>query len=361
MFILGTRPEVIKLAPLIKVARTYGLKTTTVHTGQHSDLAADAFRTFKLKPDLKLKVMSPNQSLSRLTQKLISKTEKVVSLLKPDMIIVQGDTTSVLVGALIAFYHQIPIAHIEAGLRTQNKREPFPEEINRRLVSHLSDLHFCPTQLAAENLISEGVSKKNIFIVGNTGIDAQQYILRNQKTSQLVKQLLKKKKKLILLTTHRRENFGQPLINICTGIKKIIRNHKDLIIVCPIHPNPNVSLVIRKRLKHPRIVLTDPLNFTALTQLLDNTYLVITDSGGLQEEAPSLGKPVVILRNTTERPEVVANKIGFLAGTDPDKIFEITNKLLRDKIFYKKTAVKKMLFGDGTTSEKIVKQILKYI
>jgi len=364
LFILGTRPECIKLAPLIKEFQREGNFVVKVcSTNQHNEMLNQVLNFFKIHPDFCLNIFKSNQSLFYVTYSILKKIEPVFNKFKPDMIFIQGDTTTAFVGALSGFYKKIKIAHIEAGLRSYNKYSPFPEEINRVLISHLADYHFAPTLRAKENLIKEGI-KDNIFVVGNTVIDAlllSLEIIKEQGEEKYYNlfNFIDFSKKIILVTQHRRENFGFKLKNICYSLKEIAQIFQDVEIVFPVHLNPNVRQVVYEILKdQDRIHLIEPLNYSELIWLMSKSYLIITDSGGIQEEAPSLRKPVLITREVTERVEVVEQGSAILVGTDSEKIVSTAAKLLSNEHEYKKmTSNMKNPYGDGTTSKKILEII----
>jgi UDP-N-acetylglucosamine 2-epimerase (non-hydrolysing) len=285
--------------------------------------------------------------------------QKVIEIEKPSIILVQGDTTTTFAASLAAFYHKIKIGHVEAGLRTKNKYSPFPEEMNRTLVSCLADIHFAPTEWARENLLTEGIDPKNIFVTGNTVIDALLWIL--EKNSEVDLGVNLDNKKTILLTAHRRENFGRPLQNICEALKILIDGNSSIQIVYPVHPNPNIRDVVIKKLGEiDRIHLIEPLDYMHFVHLINRSYLILTDSGGIQEEAPSLGKPVLVLRNETERPEGIQAGTVKIVGTEIDRIVESVEKLLSDHTEYEKMAKASNPYGDGHSSDRIVSIVLSY-
>ena len=367
LFIFGTRPEAIKLAPLIwefrKYSNEYDIKVCI--TAQHREMLDQVMKFFKLEPDFDLNIMKPNQSLFYLTSSLILKIENVLRDFNPDLVIVQGDTTTTLVGALAAFYNKSKIAHIEAGLRSSNKYSPFPEEINRKLTGHMADYHFAPTEKSKLNLYKEGITK-NIWVVGNTAIDSLFLgldLIKKEGEDPYCNYFnyLDFSKKIILVTSHRRENFGEPLRNVCQAIKEISEEFKDIEFVFPVHLNPNVRKSVNEILKgKERIHLVDPLPYPLLIWLMNKSYLVLTDSGGIQEEAPSLGKPVLVLRNVTERIEGIEAGTAKLVGTDKEKIKSSVKYLLENKEAYLKMSKAVNPYGDGKASKRIVK-ILKEI
>lgn len=363
-FVFGTRPEAIKLAPLIlKTKQDSLLDVCICVTGQHDEMLRQVLDFFKIVPNYNLKIMQVNQSLYDVTANIIKSLEKIITLEKPSLILVQGDTTTAFVGALASFYQKIPVAHIEAGLRSHNKYSPFPEEINRVLVGHLADYHFAPTIKAKENLLNEGINENGIYVVGNTVIDALFLTLENIKNQEdkFLKYFdwLNIKKPMILMTCHRRESFGEPFKNICLALKEIVRN-SNLEIVYPVHLNPNVRKPIFEILNGcENIHLIEPVPYPHLVWLMKKSYLVLTDSGGIQEEAPSLGKPVLVMRNVTERVEGIEAGTCKLIGSKKEDIIKGVTHLLTDSIEYKKMAKATNPYGDGKSSERIIDIIKK--
>jgi len=365
LFIFGTRPEAIKLAPLIKVfSGDFNFDVKICSTGQHKEMLYQVLRFFDITPNYELNVMTENQTLFRLTSEIIKNLSLVLEKEKPDLIFVQGDTTTTFLGALAGFYKKTKVAHVEAGLRSNNKYSPFPEEINRVLTSHIADYHFAPTNKAKENLLKEGIPEEKIWVVGNTVIDALLMAREMVKKSdgQFYKffSFLDFSKKIILVTIHRRESFGQPFRNICIALKEIAREmEKEVEIVYPVHLNPNVRKPVFEILSGVKNVhLIDPIDYPHLVWLMDKSYLVLTDSGGIQEEAPSMGKPVLVLREVTERQEGIEAGTAKLVGTDKKRIIESTLELLTNMQKYEKMAKAINPYGDGNASLKIVK-ILK--
>lgn len=361
LIVFGTRPEIIKMAPVIKELKKYPrFKVSICVTAQHRELLDDLLKLFEIEPHYDLNIMRKNQSLFEVTTKSLMRIKRVLGGENPDLVVVQGDTTTAFAISLAAFYLKIAVAHIEAGLRTGDKYKPFPEEVNRRLISSLADLHFAPTQKAKENLLKEGINEKNIYVTGNTVIDALLWVLnkikKNQKKINLNFSFLKpKSKKLILVTAHRRESFGIPLKNICLALKKLVERNKDIMIVYPVHPNPNVRETVKKILaKINRIELISPLDYAPFVYIMSKAYLILTDSGGIQEEASSLGKPVLVMRDTTERQEAIEAGVSELIGTDTEKIVRSVEALLDDEEKYKNMARKCRPFGDGKAARKIV-------
>lgn len=364
LFVFGTRPEAIKMAPLIKAFkddRNFSVKVGI--TAQHREMLDQVLAFFDITADYDLDIMVPNQTLHALTSNLILRiTNEILLKEKFDLIFVQGDTTTVLAASLAAFYQKIKIAHIEAGLRSHDMLSPFPEEANRVLTSKLASFHFCPTEQALINLAGENITD-NVFVVGNTVIDALFAGLEKIKFTD--EALLYKTfsdidftKTILLVTCHRRENFGQPFLEICNALLTIADNNPDIQIVYPVHPNPNVKTIAYKMLQRENIKLTRPLDYHELIWMMHKSNIILTDSGGIQEEAPSLGKPVLVLREVTERTEGVSAGTAILVGSDKDKIVSETEKLLRDSAYYIKIATASNPYGDGKTSKKIKDIIL---
>jgi UDP-N-acetylglucosamine 2-epimerase (non-hydrolysing) len=365
MLVFGTRPEAIKLAPIIIGLRDHPeIKTIVCVTGQHRSMLDQVLDNFNITPDIDLELMKENQSLSELTGKVINKLTTVFQEYRPDLIIVQGDTTTVFGAALAAFYVKIPVAHVEAGLRTGDLSSPWPEEGNRLLTTRLSSLHFAPTKWAARNLLKESVSKENIYITGNTVIDALFYTLNKEKhTRRVLEPKLKEifdlpsENKIVLITGHRRENFGLGFENICNAIKELSLNFPDVHFVYPVHLNPMVQEVVERLLGNKinsNVHLLEPLKYNDFILLMNRSYIILTDSGGIQEEAPSLGKPVLVMRDKTERPEAISGGISKLVGTKINKIVSETSTLINDKIAYDKISNKTNPFGNGKSAEKII-------
>lgn len=358
--VLGTRPEAIKFAILLKkLQKLENIKTKIILTGQHRESVKEIFKLFELEEDINFKIMKHQQSLSYITREVLFKLEEEFKNNNPDLILVQGDTSSAFAASLAAFYQKIPIAHIEAGLRTNNLYNPYPEEANRRLISQLSTLNFAPTEACANNLRKEGV-KSIIKITGNTVIDALLYIEKNE--IDKIKHKEYNSKEFILVTIHRRENWGAPLVDISKGLLLILKEHQELNIVIPMHPNKIVRDVLIKFLgNHRRVILLEPLNYVDFIFAIKNSKLIMTDSGGLQEEAPSFGKPVLILRETTERVEALEAGTAKLIGTNQVKIFKETTKLLKNKNEYINMSKKINPFGDGFATNKIIESILLFL
>ena len=358
LVVLGTRPEAIKLAPVIDaLKRSRQLQPVVCLTGQHQELIAPFIKIFGLKPAYDLRVMRPDQSLFQLTGSVLARLRKVLEAEKPDCLLIQGDTTSAMAASLAAFYLKIKIGHVEAGLRTADKYNPFPEEINRRLVSHLTDFHFAPTEWAKKNLLSEGISPAAIFVTGNPVVDALNMILKRTRGVKVLPDLkLMPGCKLIVVTAHRRESFGKGLENICQALINIVERDSQAEIIYPVHPNPNVRAAAYKYLKNrERIHLVEPLDYISFVHLMRKATLILTDSGGIQEEAPSLGKPVVVMRKITERPEAIEAGVARLAGADAEKITRQALWLLKkkDEPDFRRNLKKRNPFGDGKAGLRI--------
>jgi len=359
MFVFGTRPEAIKMAPVITELRKYQdmLEPVIVVTGQHRQMLDQVLRIFKIKSDYDLGIMEQSQSLTGIVTKSLTGLEEIVIRERPDMILVQGDTSTAFAAGLTAFYHKIPLGHIEAGLRTFDKWQPYPEEINRKLITSLADLHFAPTQTSVAHLVAEGINRNSIFLTGNTVIDA---LLTTVAGKYELKLDLPAKKKIVLVTAHRRENWGQPLKNICQAIKKLAEKHKKNIqVVMPVHKNPLVSGPINEILGQvDNVQLIEPLDYEPFVHLMDKAHIILTDSGGIQEEAPALGKPVLVMREKTERPEAVTFGAVKLVGLDAARIFAAADQLLTDKHAYEQMSQAINPYGDGQAAERIVQAIL---
>lgn len=360
---IGTRPEAIKMAPLIRRLRKIdSIETRLCNTGQHKDLLDPILDFFQLKPYYSLDIMSGNKGLHDITAAIIEKTKPVFENYQPDYVLVHGDTTTSFASALSAFYSHCKVAHVEAGLRTHNRLAPFPEEINRSLTAKLADVHFAPTLNAKNNLFSEGITK-NVLITGNTVIDAllDALTLINEQSPEIrqLQESIDFTKKIILFTGHRRENFGEGFESIFSALKKITDGRDDLLIIYPVHPNPNVKELAQKYFSDDKkIKLIEPLGYDSFIWLMKQSYLILTDSGGIQEEAPSLGKPVLVLREVTERPEAVEAGTVIIVGTHRQKIVEHTNRLLNDPAFYKQMTSVNNPYGDGRACERIIEYFM---
>ena len=361
--IFGTRPEAIKMAPLIKeLERREEIESKVCVTAQHREMLDQVLELFDIKPDFDLNIMETKQTLTGITNKVLEGLEEVFKEEKPDMILVHGDTTTTFAGSLAAFYQQIKVGHVEAGLRTFNKYFPFPEEMNRKLTGSLADLHFAPTKGSKENLLREGIKENDIYITGNTVIDAMKhtveknYIFENDELNNI-----DFSKKVIMITAHRRENWGEGIQNICIALNKIVEENSDVELVYLVHLNPVVKDVVFERLGgKDRIHLLSPLDTKETHNLMNKSFMVMTDSGGLQEEAPHLGKPVLVLRDVTERPEAVEAGTVKLVGTDIEQIVDEANELLRNPEAYFKMSKSINPYGDGIASQRIADAIFKY-
>ena len=362
--IFGTRPEAIKMAPLVKeLERTEGIDSKVCVTAQHREMLDQVLDYFEITPDFDLNIMQTKQTLTGVTNKVLEGLEEVFTEEKPDMILVHGDTTTTFAGALAAFYQQIRVGHVEAGLRTFDKYFPYPEEMNRKLTGSLADLHFAPTKVSKENLLKEGVPKENIFITGNTVIDAMKHTVKGDYnfSKEILNKIDFENKKVIMITAHRRENWGDGINNICIALNKIVKDNKDVELIYLVHLNPIVKdVVYRELVSKERIHLLPPLDTNETHNLMNKCYMVMTDSGGLQEEAPHLGKPVLVLRDVTERPEAVAFGTVKLVGTNVDKVVMEANNLLQNNEAYEKMSKAVNPYGDGFASKRITKSILKY-
>ncbi|MDJ0694792.1 MAG: UDP-N-acetylglucosamine 2-epimerase (non-hydrolyzing) [Mastigocoleus sp. MO_167.B18] len=359
--ILGTRPEAIKLAPVIQVFQNYsGFETQVVLTGQHREMVEQVMQLFNLKADVDLEIMQPKQSLSDITCRSLRGLEELFNTNKPDLVIVQGDTSTAFAAGLAAFYQKIPLGHVEAGLRTDNLFNPYPEEANRRLISQITQLHFAPTSLAVENLKSSGVLGE-VYLTGNTVIDALLNVAA-KKPACKIPGLEWDKYRVLLTTVHRRENWGEPLQDIAQGFLQVLDKNPDTALLLPLHRNPTVREPLQELLgNHPRIFLTEPLNYGELVGAIMRSHLLLTDSGGLQEEAPSLGKPVLVLRETTERPEAVNAGTAKLVGTQPETIAMNATELLSNSTAYEAMANAINPFGDGLASERILQSVRNFL
>ena len=363
--IFGTRPETIKMFPVISEIKKYPhlIDYRVIVSGQHREMLDQMLEIFQINSDYDLDIMEQGQSLSNITNNSLLGIEKILKKEKPSMVLVQGDTTTTFTGALAAFYQKIKIGHIEAGLRTNNKYYPFPEEVNRHLTSVLTDLHFTPTRQSCNNLLSEGVKREDIFISGNTVIDS---LLLMIKENHIFREpLLKDKKifekKIILVTMHRRENWGEPLKEVCQAINKIIDKHSNISVIFPLHKNPEIRKNVKEILENKKdILLLDALDYDDMVNLMSRSYLILTDSGGIQEESPSLGKPVLVLRDETERPEAVEAGVAKLVGTDKERVYNEVETLLNSRDKYMEMSKSINPYGDGKASERIIKKILYY-
>ena len=354
---MGTRPEAIKLAPVIFELGRHGkdFKADVVWTGQHLTLARPFLELFQIKPAFHFDVMQKNQSLADTANRILKKLDPLFKRERPDMVLVQGDTTTAFIATLCAFYNKIPVAHVEAGLRTGNPHQPFPEEKNRELVSHLASLHFAPTRISKKNLLDEGVDPDSIFVVGNSVVDALMWLVKRYPPPRT-----KTDVKTLLVTLHRRESFGTPLKNICDAIASLVKRNRDLKVIFPVHPNPNVKKTVTNKLGGVKqIRLMSPLDYVSFIHHLSNCSAVLTDSGGIQEEAPCLGKIALVVRDVTERPEGIAAGSNILVGREPRNIIAQVERVLYNK--KKLSCSARFPFGKGDTAKKIVKILKRYV
>lgn len=363
MSVFGTRPEAIKMCPLVKKLEECGeIESVVCVTGQHRQMLDQVLEIFRIEPDYDLNLMKDRQTLTTITVSVLTELEKVLRDVKPDLVLVHGDTTTSSAAALAAFYQQIPVGHVEAGLRTYDIYSPFPEEMNRKIISQIAELFFAPTEKNKGNLEKENI-RDNVFVTGNTVIDAFQYTVREnyRYKNEVLRNLTFDGKRYILMTAHRRENLGAPLENICRSVLRLVRSNPDVEVIYPVHLNPVVRETAFGILgSDPRIHLIDPIDVEDMHNIMSRSYLVMTDSGGLQEEGPHFGIPVVVLRTETERPEAVEAGTVVVAGTEEGDIFRIANELLNDKSKYEKMARSINPYGDGKASERIIERILAW-
>ncbi|EGP5003284.1 non-hydrolyzing UDP-N-acetylglucosamine 2-epimerase [Enterococcus faecium] len=357
MTIFGTRPEAIKMAPLIKaIENDERFESIITVTAQHRQMLDQVMDIFDLKADYDLNIMKDGQTLTDITSRVIKELDSVLVEAKPDIILVHGDTTTTFAASIAGFYHQIKIGHVEAGLRTWNKYSPFPEEMNRQLTDTLADIYFAPTVMSKSNLLKEGRSEESVFITGNTAIDAMKYTIKQNYSNDLLDNLAGKR--IILVTMHRRENLGQPMTNVFKAINRLVEKFEDVHIVFPMHKNPKVRKNAEETFNDSEQVhLIEPLDVIDFQNFSNNSYMILSDSGGVQEEAPSLGVPVLVLRDTTERPEGIEVGTLKLVGTEEDKVFEEATLLLSDKEEYEKMSQASNPYGDGNASERILDAI----
>ena len=363
--VFGTRPEGIKMAPIIKpMEKTFQIDNTICITAQHREMLDQVINLFHIEPDYDLNIFKPGQSLTEITIKALEGLENVIKEVKPDLLLVQGDTSTVFSGALAAFYQKVRVGHVEAGLRSGNLYSPYPEEANRKLTGIVTDFHFAPTKINRDNLLREGYPEEKIFVTGNTVIDALKYTVKEKYNFNmpLLNSIDYENNKIILLTSHRRENIGKPMENIFSAINDIVLKYHNVEVIFPIHLNPKVRDIANKIFKdNNKVHLIEPLDYEPFTNLMAKSYLVVTDSGGLQEEAPSLGKPVLVVREETERPEGIEAGTAKLVGTNYDNIFKEIDFLISNKGEYDKMANAVNPYGDGQASERIVDIILRYV
>lgn len=362
MSVFGTRPEAIKMAPLVKtLEKEVNTESIVCVTAQHREMLDQVLRDFDIVPDYDLNIMKAGQTLEDITVRALKGIGEVIREVKPDIVLVHGDTSTTFAASLAAYYNQTKVGHVEAGLRTYDKYQPFPEEMNRRLTGAIADLHFSPTEPSKKNLLKENIDENIIFITGNTAIDALKTTIDDSYkfTVDELNSIDYQNKRVITITAHRRENLGEPLENICKALRRIANEYEDVELVYAVHKNPAVSNPVHNILGgHGRIHLLDPLDIKDMHNLMNRSYMVMTDSGGLQEEVPSMGKPVLVLRNVTERPEGVEAGTLKLAGTDEETVYAMAKELLDNGDEYRKMAVAKNPFGDGNASERIVRAIL---
>jgi UDP-N-acetylglucosamine 2-epimerase (non-hydrolysing) len=360
MTVFGTRPEAVKMAPLVQALKeTEELQPVVVVSAQHREMLDGVIETFHIKPDYDLDIMQQGQTLSEITSRVLMKLESVIKEVQPDMILVHGDTMTTFAGSLAALYNQIPIGHVEAGLRTWNKYAPFPEEMNRQMVGVMADLNFAPTNNAAQNLINENKDESSIVVTGNTAIDAMSTTIGDDYDSAIIQK--HKGKRVILLTAHRRENIGEPMEHIFKAVRRVVEQYEDVVVVYPMHKNPKVRTIAQQYLgDHERIELIEPLGVIDFHNFANNAYFILTDSGGVQEEAPSLGKPVLVLRDTTERPEGVEAGTLEIVGTEEAYVFNATVQLLDDESHYQQMSQARNPYGDGQASKRICDNIKYY-
>ncbi|MFZ3101442.1 MAG: UDP-N-acetylglucosamine 2-epimerase (non-hydrolyzing) [Desulfitobacteriaceae bacterium] len=363
MVVFGTRPEAIKMAPVVQaLSRRELIRCQVTVTAQHREMLDQVLQLFQIKPDFDLNLMKPGQTLTEVTTRALIGLTEVFQQERPELVLVHGDTTTTFAAALAAFYAKIPVAHVEAGLRTGNKSSPFPEEINRKLTGSLADFHFAPTPTARENLLREGVPAGQIFVTGNTVIDAllatvkPSYDFKNEEIRNILEQ--ENGRRMIMVTTHRRENLGEPMRQIYRALAEMLREFPNTYILFPVHKNPRVREVVEEVLgSNSRVHLIEPLDYEPFVNLMNRSYLILTDSGGIQEEAPSLGKPVLVVRDTTERPEAVSAGTVSLVGTSYDKVYEELYTLLTNNQAYRAMATSINPYGDGLAAERIVEII----
>lgn len=358
MTIFGTRPEAIKMAPLVQELKSREeIETIVCVTAQHREMLDQVLEAFQIVPDYDLNIMKQGQTLGDVTTRALTGLEKVIQEVKPDIVLVHGDTTTTFAGALAAFYNQVAIGHVEAGLRTWDKYSPYPEEMNRQMVGCLADMHFSPTTVSAKNLMDEGKKEDTIFITGNTAIDAMKTTVKENYYHEVLDWV--GDSRMILLTAHRRENLGEPMYHIFRAVKRIVDEFPDIKVVYPIHMNPKVRSVANEVLKDcDRVKLIEPLEVIDFHNFINKSYIILTDSGGIQEEAPSLGKPVLVLRDTTERPEGIQAGTLKLVGTDEEVIYQETKNLLTDARVYESMSKASNPYGDGEASKRIVNAII---
>jgi len=363
--IFGTRPDTIKMAPIILELQKYPeyFEVLTIATAQHRQMLDQVLDVFKIKPDYDLDIMAPKQTLASLTAKIITGLDEVLVKEKPDMVLVQGDTSTTCIGSLAAFYRQIPVGHVEAGLRTNDKANPFPEEINRRITGCITDLHFAPTKTAKNSLLLENVDPKTIFVTGNTVVDALEYSVKDnfQFTVPILNDVVIQKKKIVLVTMHRRENWGKPMEGAASAIKRLAQKYPDFAFIFPVHLNPIVRDAVNPILKDiSNVSLIEPLDYLDFVNLMAKSYIILSDSGGVQEEGPHFGVPILVLRYVTERPDAVDFGTAKLVGLDEEVIYNTALQLIEDPKEYNKMANAVNPYGDGLSSQRTIKIIKNY-
>ena len=364
MTVFGTRPEAIKMCPLVLEMGKYSdyIEPIVAVTAQHREMLDQVLELFNIKPDYDLNIMASGQTLYDITTRALTGLKEVIEEAKPDMVLVHGDTTTTFAGALAAFYAQVPVGHVEAGLRTGNKYSPYPEEMNRKLTGSIADMHFAPTSTSKANLLKENVNPETILVTGNTVIDALQTTVKAdyEFADAEFNKIFARGNRLILMTTHRRENLGEPMRNVYKALRKVLETHADVEAVFPVHKNPKVREIVQEELGGlDRVHLIEPMDYEPFANLMGKVDIVLTDSGGIQEEAPALGKPVLVLRDTTERPEAVDAGTVKLIGTEYEDVLRETNLLLDDAEHYKKMAEATNPYGDGKACERIIRAILQ--
>ena len=363
--IFGTRPDTIKMAPIILELKKYPayFDVLTIATAQHRQMLDQVLNVFKIKPDYDLDIMAPKQTLASLTAKIITGLDEVLAKENPDMVLVQGDTSTTCIGSLAAFYRQIPVGHIEAGLRTEDKANPFPEEINRRITGCITDLHFAPTQTAKNSLLKENVDPKTIFVTGNTVVDALEYSVKEnyEFTLPVLNEVVKQNKKIVLVTMHRRENWGKPMEGAASAIKRLAQKYPDFAFIFPVHLNPTVRDAVNPILRDiTNVSLIEPLDYLDFVNIMSKSYLILTDSGGVQEEGPHFGIPILVLRYVTERPDAIEFGTVKLVGLDEEKIYNTALQLIENPAEYTKMANAVNPYGDGLSSDRTIKIIKNY-
>lgn len=364
MTVFGTRPEAIKMCPLVLEMKKYPdlIEPLVAVTAQHREMLDQVLELFQIKPDYDLNIMTSGQTLYDVTTRALMGLKEVMEEAKPDIVLVHGDTTTTFAGALAAFYAQIPVGHVEAGLRTGNKYSPYPEEMNRKLTGAIADMHFAPTAISKQNLLKENVNPDNILVTGNTVIDALQATVRKDYVFEDAEfnKVFESGHRLILMTTHRRENLGEPMRHVYKALKSVLETHEDVEAIFPVHKNPKVREIVQQELGGlDRVHLIEPMDYEPFANLMAKVDIVLTDSGGIQEEAPALGKPVLVLRDTTERPEAVAAGTVLLVGTGYEDVLRETNRLLDDAAHYQKMAEAANPYGDGQACARIVNAVLR--